>query len=94
MKAGEVKPCGFCGKGVMHAGLPLFYRVKVEIMGIDVDEVRKVGGMEQFMGGHVRIARALYDPEIANPIGEATTALVCGSCVAEMHPLAVLVEAA
>jgi len=80
MRAEDFKPCALCGKGMMHAGLPLFYRVRIERMGISLPDVQRAHGMEQFMGGHVAIARVFCDPDIAEPIVKAATALVCETC--------------
>jgi hypothetical protein len=93
MKAGDFKPCALCGKGVMHAGVPIFYRVQIESMGINLQEVQRTAGMEQFMGGYVAIARVLHDPDIATPIVPAVTALVCQSCSTKPHIVARLAEA-
>jgi hypothetical protein len=68
MTAGDFKPCALCGRGVMHAGVPIFYRVRIESMGINLQEVQRTAGMEQFMGGHVALARVFHDPDIATPI--------------------------
>jgi hypothetical protein len=94
MRAGDFKPCALCGKGVMHTQMPLFYRVRIERMGIDLDEVRRTDAMEKFFGGHVRIARAFQDPVLATPIGEAAHALVCEKCATQPHWLAELAERA
>lgn len=92
MKAGDFKPCALCGRGVMHAGMPIFYRVRIESMGINLEAVQRTAGMEQFMGGHVAIARALHDPDIATPIVPAVTSLVCQECSVQPHMVARLAE--
>jgi len=92
MKAGEFKPCALCGKGVMYTGLPLFYKVTVQRMGIDIREVDRAAGMERFMGGHVALARVFHDPDIANPIGTPVESLVCEDCAMEPNILAQLNE--
>lgn len=93
MRAGDFRPCVLCGKGVAHTGLPLFFRVKIERMGIDGRAIQQTHGMEQFMGGHVALARVFHDPEIAKPITEVT-GLVCEECAMVSHPLAMLSESA
>ncbi len=94
MKAGDFRPCALCGKGVMHTGLPLFYRVTIQRMGVDAGEVQRSHGMEQFFGGAVALARAFHDPDIARPITEQQTVLICESCSTEAHLIAQLPEAA
>lgn len=91
MKAAELKKCAFCGKGMMHAGVPLFYRITVENMGINVREFQRTAGMEQFMG-NVALARVFHDPDIAERLGEPVTAMVCQDCAIEPHPLALLAD--
>ena len=91
MKAGEFKPCALCGKGMMHSGVPLFYRVTVEHMGVLVREVERSAGMEQFMG-NVAIARVFHDPDVGERIGDPSTRLVCQPCALEPHLLARLME--
>ncbi len=93
MKAGDFKPCACCGKGVMHTGVPVFWRVRIERMGIDARAVQQTHGMEQFMGGHVALARVFQDPDIATPIvDEPTTLLICEDCALKPLMLAVLAE--
>lgn len=94
MKARDFKPCAYCGKGVMHTGLPLFYRVRIERMGIDVHEVQRAHGMEQFMGGHLALARVFHDPDIATPLHDVVEAFVCEECGTKPDFLVRLLEEA
>lgn len=94
MKAGDFRPCALCGKGVMHTRIPLFYRVTIQRMGIDARAVREANAMEKFFEGHIGIARAFSDPDIAKPITEQQTVLICESCSTMPHMLAQLPEAA
>jgi hypothetical protein len=94
MHAKDFKPCANCGKGVAHTGLPLFWRVRIERMGIDNVAVQQTHAMEGFFMGNVVIARAFQDPEIAKPITPGTTVLVCEECALRPSVLAVLAEAA
>lgn len=92
MKAGDLKPCAICSKGVMHQGVPLFFRVTIEHMCVDVREVERSAGHEQFIG-NVALSRVFHDPDIAQKIGESKSVLVCQRCSLQMHPLALLMEA-
>lgn len=94
MKAGDFKPCALCGKGMMHTGLPLFWRVRIERMSIDSRAVQRAHGMEQYMDGVIALARVFEDPDIATPIAGQTTALVCETCALQPHMLATLAESA
>lgn len=82
MRAGELQPCALCGQGVMHNGVPLFWRIELQRLGVDLAAARQVAGMETFFG-NVALARVFTDPEIASPVGEARTILVCESCAGE-----------
>lgn len=82
MKTGELQPCALCGQGVMHTGVPLFWRVAFRRMGVDLGAVRRAAGMELVMGGHVALARVFADPDIANPVAEEHAILVCEECAA------------
>ncbi len=95
MKAREIKPCAICGRGVMHSGVPLFYRVKVESMGIDVGAVKRQAGLEQVFGGGQAgavLADVMGpDPDIARPVIEdQPTVLICQPCALEPRPLLLL----
>lgn len=92
MKAKDFKPCTFCGKGVAHTGIPIFYRVSIESMGIDARNVQRADAMERYMGGAVALARVFEDPDIATVVSPARTVLVCQSCALESHPVAMLGE--
>ena len=84
MKADEIQKCSMCGKGVMHAGIPLFYRLRVETMGVDVKAVQRHAGLEQVFGGGQAgavLANVMGPGEdIAKPLGEPTTKILCQPC--------------
>ncbi len=83
MKAAEIQPCALCGKGVMATGLPLFWRVTCERLGVDRRAVEQVAGLELLVG-NVAIARALGpDPDIAAPLGAPRSVLVCEACAGQ-----------
>lgn len=84
MDAHSLQPCAICGKGVMHAGLPIFWQIDLARMGVDPIAARQLAGMEMMMGGNVALARVLAPTTpIARPIGERRTILVCESCASE-----------
>lgn len=83
MKASEMQRCALCGEGVMWQGLPVFWRLTVQRMGVDLAAVRQVAGLEMLIG-NVAIARALGpDPDIARPLGEERSIVVCEGCAAQ-----------
>lgn len=92
MKRRDFTPCLRCGKGVMHAGAPVFYRVRIEQFVIDPAAVNRTAGLEMMLGGNVAIAMAMGpDEDLAKRLSE-TTGLLCLDCAMDV-PFAVLVEA-
>jgi len=77
-------PCALCGKGVMHDGSPIFYRVRVEQLVVDIGAVQRRHGLEQFFGGGgvgAELAQAMgADEPIAKPLSSIFEALLCQSC--------------
>lgn len=91
MNRTDFKPCAKCGKGVMHTGLPLFYRVRIERMGIDLNAVRTQHGLELMLGSPA--IADVFSPHnaIANPIPDSLVeVLICETCSMEDTMIAVL----
>jgi hypothetical protein len=84
MKQTDFRPCANCGKGVMHGGVPVFYRVTVEQMGVDGKAVQRHVGLEQMLGGNALIANAMgEDADIGIPISEVFIGLLCLTCAGD-----------
>jgi len=91
MKKEDIKKCIRCNKGVMHTGLPLFWVIKLERFGIDVNAVDRQVGLEKLCG--VGLAGILGPNEdIASSITGEMKAVVCESCAMEPLPLAYWAE--
>lgn len=83
----DIQPCAVCRKGIMHAGLPLFYKVTVTRLGIDARAVQRQSGLEQMLGGNAAIARALSpNDELAQVMNGPRTIIICELCTHE-HPI-------
>lgn len=86
MKQTDFTPCCRCGKGVMHTGLPLFFRITIERMGVDAKAVQRQHGLEQLLGGHAGIAHAMGpDEDMGLPIGEPQRGLICHACAMDFE---------
>ncbi len=84
MKQTDFTPCARCGKGVMHTGLPLFYRVTIERMGSDGQAVQRQHGLEMMLGGHAKIANVMGpNDDMGLPIGPANKGLLCETCASD-----------
>ena len=83
MKASELTPCCFCGKGVAHTGIPLFYRMTLQPFGLEQPAIQRAAGLEMMLNS-VALARAMGpDEDIAKPVVDESVALVCHACAME-----------
>lgn len=81
MRQRDLKPCSGCGEGVMHEGIPIFYRFRMDTMGVDANAVRQQHGMEMMMGGAAPLAQIMGpDPDIAKEI-DSKDIVLCHSCM-------------
>jgi len=81
----------------MSSGLPLFWRVKIERMGVDMRAAQRQHGLEQFFGGGpggVALADVMGDgAPIATPFEDSEiTVLICENCATEPTFIAALAE--
>lgn len=92
IKRSDIKPCAKCGKGVMHTGLPLFWRVTIERYGIDVKAVQRTVGLEMMLGS-VALANVMGTNEtLAKPVMDDVILILCENCAMEDYPIAALAE--
>lgn len=85
-KQSNLQPCAVCRKGMMHAGTPLFYRLRVERYGIDAAAVNRQHGLEMFFGKAAPLAAIIGPSEdIAKLIDGPREILICETCTHE-HP--------
>lgn len=93
MKQTELRKCCKCGKGVMHSGVPIFFRVRIERMAVNLPAVQRQHGLELMLGGHAVLANVMGPNEdLAVNLGEPVTTIVCMDCsirgtVAEIEEL-------
>lgn len=81
MNIDQITNCKICGKGLAHAGIPIFYQVKIQTFGLDRRAIETQRGLEMMLGDAAPLARVFApDPHIAKPVGEESTVLVCQSC--------------
>lgn len=96
MKRNELQKCAMCGKGVMHAGLPLFWMVTIERFGVNANAVRRCHGLEMFFGGGpsgAALAGAMgVDEDLASPVMEKKRVAICEDCAMKNYPLAAMAE--
>lgn len=80
----DLQPCRLCGRGLAHAGTPLFYRVTIERFAFDGRKVQQRHGLEEHFGGGTAGAMLaeVMGPggNLAVRLGDASPALVCDPC--------------
>ncbi len=81
LKQDEIEKCALCGKGMMHSGHPLFYRVKLTTYCVDSKSIKRQHGLEMSMGEAAPLARIMGPNEdMATPTGDEDDFLVCADC--------------
>ncbi len=85
MKAQELKKCGICHEGLMaNGGLPLFYRVTIETMGVDTQAVRERHGLSLILGSGALAEVFASRSEVANLVHAPSMLLVCLRCATDL----------
>ena len=83
MKRKDLEKCLVCGQGLMKCGSPMFYKIKIESMILDLKEIQQTAGLEQFFGGGVSgavLADVMGpDPDLAKKV-ISYIALICMKC--------------
>lgn len=101
MKQTELKPCAACGKGVMHAGAPQFYKITIQPHVVNIGAIQRQHGLEMMLGagaGHNQNAVATVafhmgsQEDIAVPFGEPVELLLCQDCGIAEQSIAALLE--
>src|SRR4051812_43025168 len=93
LKQEDLRPCSFCGKGVMHTGIPQFFRVTIERMVANRQAITRQHGLEMMMGGNALLANIMGPNEdMAEVLDSVQNALVCHACAMEPHPLFAAME--
>lgn len=84
--------CGICGLRILHAGVPLFWRVTIERFGVDAQALRRNAGLTEMLGS-ARLATVMGgDANFAQPIAEPTRVAVCEPCATIQTCIAALAE--
>jgi len=86
--------CTLCQRPIMHTGMPLFWRVKVERFGVIGPAVQRQTGLAAMLGSASLAAVMGADEDMATPMMEPITITVCEACaINRSEPVAMLAEA-
>ncbi len=88
----DLKPCAKCGKGLMHSGIPIVWKMTAHRVGVDIRKIDQQAGLE-LMIGHAVIAAVLapafdYGVAVARPV----EFMLCEPCALDGNLLAVLLD--
>ena len=86
MKQSEMRQyskCASCHKPILHGGLPLFWRLRIERFGVDVNAVRRQDALGTYMGNHLLASIMGPDEDMATPVMEAVTVAICEPCAVQ-----------
>lgn len=73
--------CANCHTDICSSGLPLFWRVKIERFGIDMNAVRRQDGLTAFLGGQSLLAQVVGpDEEMTQDMLKPVTVAICDAC--------------
>lgn len=93
MKRKDIKPCMFCKQGIAHSGFN-FYEIKLTQHVLDMQEIQRETGLENFFGGGQQGATLASvmgtDPDLTNDL-KTVKGLVCSEC-ALTHNIAQTLE--
>lgn len=88
MKAAELRKhvtCALCERPIGHSGMPLFWRVRVERFGVDLQAVRRQDGLGAFLGSNALASVMGPDEDLAAPVMEPVLLTVCEPCALEQR---------
>lgn len=89
----QLSTCAVCGKKLLHAGLPLFWRVTIERFGIDIGAVRRLDGLAAMLGSPQLASIMGPDEDMAKPVMDSVRLVMCDPCAVERDlPVAALGE--
>ena len=86
MKETEIRKhstCNLCKNKILKNGIPIFYVVKIQNYGLDLNAIQRQSGMATMMG-HAGLAQVMGPNEdMASPITDEVIITVCSECYAE-----------
>lgn len=88
----KVSKCAVCGEGVGHTGLPLFYSLTIEHLGLNVQAIRRQDGLGMMLGSSVLASVMGADEEMTVPLGGPIQVSICETCITERIDIAAIFE--
>ena len=85
--------CAICKQPFGHAGVPLFFRVRIERHGVDSIAIRRQDALAHYMGSPL-LAQAMGPDQDMTKLMDGREFTVCERCAMQPMPLFALLEAA
>ncbi len=79
MKREDLKKCAICKEGLAHGGSPMFYRIKIESMILNLQALQEQAGLEIMLGSPDLAHVMGPDRDIATKAG-GNEVLICLEC--------------
>lgn len=89
----DIATCALCKQPFGHAGLPIFYRVRIEQHGVDLKAIRRQDGLAAYMGSPL-LAQVMGPDQEMTKLLDARELTVCQDCALLPQPLLMMLEAA
>lgn len=81
--------CAACNKPVWHYGVPLFWRLRAERLGIDARAIERETALGTFMHSPALAKVMGTDQDVTLPMMEPKTISLCEPCVLNTPTLAI-----
>ena len=92
MKLEEFTPCLRCRRPVGEVHPLQFYRLSIEQMVFDHQAIQMTAGLSLQLRSPALVNVFNPTPELAKPLGEPDTFLLCLNCATSSYPIAALLE--
>lgn len=83
--------CDGCGNPIAHTGLMIFWRVRVERFGVDVNAAKRQDGLAAFMGSAALASVMGPDEDMTIELMEPKTITFCDECAVKL-PVAIALD--
>jgi len=95
LDAKDARPCSCCKKPLCHSQVPLFYRVHVEQMALDMRNYGRLVALSAMFGSQQLAEAFSPSTQIAAPI-DTVELLICQTCAIDPNapPLLAMIELA
>ncbi len=84
--------CSICKKPIGNSGLPLFWIMRVERLGIKLDVVKRQDELAALLGGHSGLAQIMGTDEDMTQSMDSAELTICETCAMKEYSLFELLE--